>query len=357
MAGSMSASAAEATPPLTVEGFSYPGAAQILAEQHVTLKSGDGNIQLADCTSTDNLIEVFSRTFDTGSVKVCFKVTGPTGYLALELPKVYSVKGDDHTVKATLNTGGSVSSVDIKKNLYTPVGEGTSTDGTTLLELNATDGPAAAAVTTDTPAVGSLVIGQPGRAGSRACTATLVDRIWALTSAAASPTPPPRSPASAPATKSTVTIGGKTVDIVELVPRTDRDLVMARLAGRSTASPRPSSPPPLPRPGRACASPASAAPPPSGVPSTPTPPRTPRAPSPPRASTARPRPAPPRSARVTPELRCSATRTAPSRSPVSPPVPGWAAASAPPPPRPVPAPPAPASTTSASGSGTPSCAR
>ncbi|MBB4944836.1 hypothetical protein F4556_000371 [Kitasatospora gansuensis] len=230
MAGSMPASAAEATAPLAVENFSYPGAAKILTDSHVTLKSGDGNIRLADCTSTDNLIEVFSRTFDTGSVKVCFKVTGPSGFLALELPKVYSVKGDDHTVKATLNTGGSVSSIDIKKNLYTPVGEGTSADGTTLLELNATDGPAAPAVTTDTPAIGSVLVGQPGRPGSRACTATLVDRYWALTSAGCFTDTPATLAAGAPATKSTVTIGGKTVDITELVPRTDRDLAMARLA-------------------------------------------------------------------------------------------------------------------------------
>ncbi|MFJ2782064.1 trypsin-like serine protease, partial [Kitasatospora sp. NPDC087315] len=230
MAGSIPASAAEATAPLAVEGFSYPGAAQILAEQHITLKSGDGNIQLADCTSTENLLEVFSRTLNTGPAKVCFRVTGPVGYLALELPKVYSIKGDDHAVKATLNTDGSVSSFDVRKNYYTPVGEGASAEGTTLLELSATDGPAAPAATSEYPAAGALNIGQPGRTGARACTATLVDRYWALTSASCFTDNPATLTAGAPATKSTVTIGGKSADIAELVPRTDRDLVMARLA-------------------------------------------------------------------------------------------------------------------------------
>ncbi|MFJ6138631.1 trypsin-like serine protease [Kitasatospora sp. NPDC092286] len=229
MAGSIPASAAEATAPLAVEGFSYPGAAQILAEQHITLKSGDGNIQLADCTSTENLLEVFSRTLNTGPAKVCFRVTGPVGYLALELPKVYSIKGDDHAVKATLNTDGSVSSFDVRKNYYTPVGEGASAEGTTLLELSATDGPAAPAATSEYPAVGALNIGQPGRTGARACTATLVDPYWVLSAAGCFTDNPATLTAGAPATKSTVTIGGKSAAVVELVPRTDRDLVMARL--------------------------------------------------------------------------------------------------------------------------------
>ncbi|MEE1821603.1 trypsin-like serine protease [Streptomyces sp. BE20] len=230
MAGSMPASAAEATPPLAVENFSYPGAAQILAQQHAVLKSGDGNIQLADCTSTDNMLEVYSRTLDLGPTKICFRVTGPGGYLAVELPKVYSLKGDDHTVKATLTTDGSVSSLDLRKNYHTPVGEGSAVGGITLLELSATDGPAAPAITSDYPAVGSVVIGQPGRAGGRACTATLVDRHWALTSAGCFTDNPATLTAGAPASRSTVTIGGRSVDIAELVPRTDRDLVMARLA-------------------------------------------------------------------------------------------------------------------------------
>ncbi|MFF1872602.1 trypsin-like serine protease [Kitasatospora herbaricolor] len=224
-----------------MESYAYPGAAQILQQQLVTLKSGDGNIQIVDCTSTGNLIEVFSRILDPGPVKVCFRVTGPTGYLALELPKVYNIKGDDHTVKATLKTDGSVSSFDVRKNYYTPVGEGSSTDGTTLLELTAADGPAATGTANAFPAVASVNVGQPGRAGSRACTGTLVDRYWVLTAAscfAADPAAGFSVPAGPPALATTATIGradlatsgGQTVAITELVPRSDRDLVMARLA-------------------------------------------------------------------------------------------------------------------------------
>ncbi|GHH80456.1 hypothetical protein GCM10018781_60830 [Kitasatospora indigofera] len=182
---------------------------------------------------------------DPGPVKVCFRVTGPTGYLALELPKVYNIKGDDHTVKATLKTDGSVSSFDVRKNFYTPVGEGSSGDGTTLLELTATDGPTATGTANAYPAVAAVNVGQPGRAGSRACTGTLVDPNWVLTAAscfAADPTAGFTVPAGPPAVASTATIGradlatsgGHTVAITELVPRTDRDLVMARLAAPVT---------------------------------------------------------------------------------------------------------------------------
>ncbi|MFJ6135611.1 trypsin-like serine protease [Kitasatospora sp. NPDC092286] len=75
----------------------------------------------------------------------------------------------------------------------------------------------------------------------RACTGALVDRNWIITAAscfADNPAQPTALAAGAPKWKTTATIGrtdltttaGKTADIVELVPRQDRDLVMARLA-------------------------------------------------------------------------------------------------------------------------------
>ncbi|MFE4362612.1 S1 family peptidase [Kitasatospora xanthocidica] len=75
----------------------------------------------------------------------------------------------------------------------------------------------------------------------RACTGTLVDRSWVLTAASCfsdDPAQPQALAAGAPKWKTTATIGrtdlttgaGKTAEISELVPRADRDLVMARLA-------------------------------------------------------------------------------------------------------------------------------
>ncbi|MGW9039724.1 RICIN domain-containing protein, partial [Streptomyces sp. NPDC055721] len=230
-ASAAEAAPAEATPPLAVETFAYPGAAQILAEQAVTLNAGDGNIRLVDCASESGLVQVLRR--DASPATVCFKVSGPTGYLALEIAKVVKIKGDDHAVKATLNTAGTVTSVDIAKNDWTPVGDGgtqTAGDGTTLLELTAGGGPSGPVEITGVPAVGRLTVGTTGRVGSRRCTASLVDPLWALTSAGCFTDDPTSLAAGAPSVRSTFAVGGRTVEIAELVPRSDRDALLVRLA-------------------------------------------------------------------------------------------------------------------------------
>ncbi|MFJ7082049.1 FG-GAP-like repeat-containing protein [Streptomyces griseus] len=75
----------------------------------------------------------------------------------------------------------------------------------------------------------------------RACTGSLVDAQWILTASscfAAAGQPAFPLPAGAPAQKTTATVGrtdltgtgGKVVEVTELVSRSDRDLVMAKLA-------------------------------------------------------------------------------------------------------------------------------
>ncbi|MEU9036367.1 S1 family peptidase, partial [Streptomyces sp. NPDC048352] len=79
-------------------------------------------------------------------------------------------------------------------------------------------------------AVVKLNIGD--EANGRGCTGTVVDVSWVLTAASCfAATPGTALPAGAPALKTTVTLGdGKRVAVSELVPRTDRDVVLARLA-------------------------------------------------------------------------------------------------------------------------------
>ncbi|WP_161968707.1 S1 family peptidase [Streptomyces orinoci] len=96
--------------------------------------------------------------------------------------------------------------------------------------------------------------------GERSCSGALVEQQWVVTAAscfAEKPTQSLEVPAGAPKLKTTAIIGradltrdtGTVVDVVELVPRSDRDVVMARLAkpvmgtmpaGVSTSAPLPS---------------------------------------------------------------------------------------------------------------------
>ncbi|MDT8915119.1 hypothetical protein [Amycolatopsis sp. PS_44_ISF1] len=138
-ASAATGSAADDTPPSIVEDYSYPDAAKILQDRALTLISGDGHIVLADCGPA-GLLEVHAynsadHSRDPGHY--CFKVSGPTGVLRLEVPFAYQVKGDNHTVQATIEINGQSSTVPVTKNGWTGIGEGAGTDPSTLLELHA----------------------------------------------------------------------------------------------------------------------------------------------------------------------------------------------------------------------------
>ncbi|MGW2052315.1 trypsin-like serine protease [Streptomyces sp. NPDC001840] len=105
---------------------------------------------------------------------------------------------------------------------------------TTTPPAAAVTGPAAADTTYAYTA--QLIVGDH----DRGCSGVLVDREWLLTAAscfAANPAASLDVPAGKPQKKTTATIGrsdltsnaGAVRDIVELVPRTDRDMVLARL--------------------------------------------------------------------------------------------------------------------------------
>ncbi|MEV6950326.1 trypsin-like serine protease [Streptomyces sp. NPDC051183] len=75
-----------------------------------------------------------------------------------------------------------------------------------------------------------LTIGD--EANSRGCSGTLIDSYWLATAASCfAGTAGEQVPAGKPALKTIATLtDGKTVEVTELAPRTDRDLVLARLA-------------------------------------------------------------------------------------------------------------------------------
>ena len=127
---------ADEAPGFAVEDFKYPQADKILAERGFLLKRGDGHIVLAQCDSEPGLLEVFARSKD----KVCFRLTGNQGYLSLELPSVYGVKGNDYNTEVTMTVETEKKSFDVAKNSWTPVGESADPNGRDhmLVEINAT---------------------------------------------------------------------------------------------------------------------------------------------------------------------------------------------------------------------------
>ncbi|WP_432137907.1 MULTISPECIES: hypothetical protein [unclassified Streptomyces] len=116
---------ADEAPGYAVEDFNYPGADQILAEKGITLKRGDGHITLADCVTGTGQLEVWARSKD----KVCFDVTGTSGWLTLEIPSVYGVRGNDYATQVDMTTGTEEKSFDVAKNSWTPVGESADEQG------------------------------------------------------------------------------------------------------------------------------------------------------------------------------------------------------------------------------------
>ncbi|WP_199811697.1 hypothetical protein [Streptomyces sp. NRRL S-340] len=129
-------SVAEEGPGYAIEDFGYPNADKILAERGITLKRGDGHILLADCTSATDLMEVWARAND----KICFRVTGKAGYLTLEIPSVYAVKGNSYSAQVDMTTGTEEKSFDVNKNAWTPVGESADEKGREfmLMEIRTT---------------------------------------------------------------------------------------------------------------------------------------------------------------------------------------------------------------------------
>ncbi|MDT0420492.1 MULTISPECIES: hypothetical protein [unclassified Streptomyces] len=114
------AGVADAAPGYAVEDFAYPQADKILAEKGLVLKRGDGHITLADCASGTGQLELLAR--NKGD-KLCFDVVGNEGFLTMEIPAVYSVRGNDYSTTVDMTVGDEEKSFPITENTWTPVGE------------------------------------------------------------------------------------------------------------------------------------------------------------------------------------------------------------------------------------------
>jgi hypothetical protein len=113
---------ADELPPFAVEDFNYPGADRILEERGFELKRGDGHIVLADCDE-ENVLNVSARGL--ANQDVCFRITGDTGFLALELSGAYLVRTNDYgnTHLELTAESGDEQVFDVGPNALRSVGE------------------------------------------------------------------------------------------------------------------------------------------------------------------------------------------------------------------------------------------
>ncbi|MEU6383452.1 hypothetical protein ABZ847_07800 [Streptomyces bauhiniae] len=125
---------------------------------------------LAAGDSQPGLMGVWARS----KAKVCFRVTGDSGWLTLEIPSVHGALGNDYSAQVDMPVGTEEQSYDIDKNSWTPVGESADEQGRkfmlvelrTLMKLavgttgeavgSATAGGTSTAVTTYQPGTGGL---------------------------------------------------------------------------------------------------------------------------------------------------------------------------------------------------------
>ncbi|WP_174720281.1 hypothetical protein [Streptomyces spongiicola] len=117
---------ADEAPGYAIEDFNYPQADKILSEQGITLKRGDGHIVLAECGSEAGLLQVLARS---QSKPICFRFTGNSGWLTLEIPSVHGIRGNDYTTEVNMTVEGEEKSFDVNKNAWTQVGEAADPEG------------------------------------------------------------------------------------------------------------------------------------------------------------------------------------------------------------------------------------
>jgi hypothetical protein len=235
------------------EDYSYSLAEPIPSDlDGVELLSGDGHFLMVRCGGDirDDTIRIAYAHGDL--TDVCFRVTGPVGYIKLKVPEVYSIERDrTHLITGTLQRvdNGKVYSQRMINDrdpncrtdaepCYVQVGAATGAEGTDdnaadLLEMAA--GPLTGTDPGILPAppanssVGRLTVNEPGRPGSRGCSATLVAPQWVVTAASCFGGEM-RAQGGAPPEPAKVSFGGQLPRKVErVVPSADRDVALARL--------------------------------------------------------------------------------------------------------------------------------
>ena len=144
LASSSSAAEPGDTPPPIVEDFEYPGAAKILKDHQLTVRKGDGHILFVtshkydegQCATGEIQVEK-QLDVEPFGVYYCFKTIGAKGFLTLEIPGTFGVRGGTKAIEATASLPEGEKTYDIPANGFVAISPGTGGDApkAVLVEL------------------------------------------------------------------------------------------------------------------------------------------------------------------------------------------------------------------------------
>lgn len=237
-AGGVAVAAVPAGQSVLVEDFAHPRADAVLADHGLKVFKGDGRISFVTsrgyeegpCAAGQIQVE---RMFDVEPYGkyFCFQTSGNQGYLTLEVPNTFLLRGGDKPITATAELpGGTEKTYNVAAGQAVAVepGEGATMPQAVLVELRFSAGLAPGVVAN--PATAGTVRIDVG--GERACSGTVVQRWWVVTSRSCFTGTADGALANGAPTKPTsVTTGNRAeFKVDKLVPHAQRDLVLARLS-------------------------------------------------------------------------------------------------------------------------------
>ena len=116
-----------------------------MQERGITLKKGDGHIALVDCGPNPNnppADVILVQTYDIdrpGGPDACFKATGASGSLTMEITQIYLIRGENNrTVAAKVEVLEDPAVVEVERidpGEWQGVGVGANREEAVLLEL------------------------------------------------------------------------------------------------------------------------------------------------------------------------------------------------------------------------------
>jgi len=126
----------EAAPASLVEDYTHPGAEAILAEYGLKVFKGDGHIMFTasykfdenrQCAAGEIQVEKLIEV-DPYGVYYCFKTVGTQGFLTLEVPGTFGVRGGSRAIQATADLPEGEKTYQISPNSYVAISPGSGSD-------------------------------------------------------------------------------------------------------------------------------------------------------------------------------------------------------------------------------------